>query len=794
MRTPLAQPQAAPDSAPRRGAEPGSRQGSLVLPTAILIVALSVALAWPWISGTWTVPWDAKAHFQPQFAFLAQSLARGESPFWNPYDFAGWPQIADPQSLIFVPGFLLVALFDPAPSFVVMDATVYGMLLVGALALATYGRDRGWHPVGLVVAALCFAFGGAAAWRIQHTGQVVSLAMLPVAMLFLARAVERRSIAYGIAAGLASGFLAVGRDQVALLAIYLLAAQAATLVLAPDRERSLGARIRGAALPLTAGAVAGLAVIVVPLVLTLALAADSNRPTIDYISAGRGSLHPASLITGAIADLFGQADPKVDYWGPPSVPFGVVDIYLAQNMAAIYAGAIPAATILFVGLARGVLWERPIRFFTIAMLVTLAYVLGWYTPLFKPMFDWLPGVSLYRRPADATFLVGFLLAVLGGYLASRWVEGLGPARVWQRGLQWAFAGLVLAVLPVAFALHSDRLQEAVRPTLTAILCFAGAVLALEGARRIDARSRILGVALVALFTAADLGWNNAPNESTAYPPSEYEALRPDTKDPVVNELKRLTAESRQGARRDRVELAGLGFHWPNVGMVHDLETTLGYNPLRLAWYQAATGAQDTIGLPDQRAFTPLFPSYSSMLANVLGLRWIAANVPLKQIDPKYDTTRIVERARLGKVTIYENLDALPRVRFVTGVRRMTATELLRFGTWPAGYDPMREVVLDRTPAPSTPSEPEGDNAKVEITAYHNTEVVVAVDTAVAGRVVLADVWHRWWRATVDGEPVPIERADGIFRAVAVPAGKHEVRFTFHPVAGAFQDLRNRLKL
>jgi len=59
-------------------------------------------------------------------------------------------------------------------------------------------------------------------------------------------------------------------------------------------------------------------------------------------------------------------------------------------------------------------------------------------------------------------------------------------------------------------------------------------------------------------------------------------------------------------------------------------------------------------------------------------------------------------------------------------------------------------------------------------------------------VVLNDVWHPWWFAEVDGTPVPLLRANGIFRAVAVPAGEHEVRFVFRPMAGTLNELAGRL--
>ena len=101
----------------------------------VLFTLVWTAFCWPWLSGDVTIPWDAKAHFYPQLVFLAQSLHSGESPFWTNNVFAGHPQIADPQSLIFSPPYLLLALFNSAPSMAAMDAVTFGMLGLGAIAL-----------------------------------------------------------------------------------------------------------------------------------------------------------------------------------------------------------------------------------------------------------------------------------------------------------------------------------------------------------------------------------------------------------------------------------------------------------------------------------------------------------------------------------------------------------------------------------------------------------------------------------------------------------------------------------
>ena len=546
---------------------------------AIFLLA-ALVIGWPWLSGRVTIPWDAKAHFQPQIQFLAQSLARGDSPAWAPYVFSGHPQIADPQSMIFSPPFLALALIDGAPSLWAVDATVLALVFLGGVALMLWFHDQGWHWAGGLIAALAFSYGASMAWRIQHTGQVLSLAYLPMAMVCLDRALARASILYGVAAGLVAACMVLGRDQVALLGIYYLAGLVVWRLLTAAEPR---AALRASALPLMAGGICAVLLIAVPVTLTALLAQESNRSSIDYIGAARGSLHPALLLTLVMPDVFGASGRMEDYWGPPSFAWPDTGIFLAQNMGELYIGALPLLVLIIAGV-RGQLWMREIRFFACAAGVALVYALGWYTPVFRVLYALLPGVDLYRRPADATFLIGALGAILAGYGAHRLLsEPRADAARLLAIIAAATVGLAF-LLAVGLGLWLGRVPRLSLPVIAAFVSFAAAAAALVWAMPRMATNRLLAVVVLAGVTTVDLAYNNGPSSSTAQPPAMYDVLEPGTRNATIAILKsKVVADA---TRRDRIELAGLGFHWPNASLTHSLENTLGYNPVRLALYSA----------------------------------------------------------------------------------------------------------------------------------------------------------------------------------------------------------------
>jgi len=768
----------------------GLRTRTFALSVLFYTAAFAV-LSWPWLSGAVTIPWDAKAQFQPELQFLASSLARGEQPFWTPNLFAGWPQIADPQSLIFSPLHFALAAFDPTPSFRAVDFVTFAYLFAGGLGLMLFFRDRGWHPVGAAVAALIFAFGGSASSRLQHTSEIISLSYMPIALWLLARTLDRASWRIGVAAGVIIALLIIGRDQVALIGLYVLA----LFVLAwwLDGKGRL-ARIRSTVLPLAACAATVAVIAVVPVVLTALLAAASNRPTVGLEAAGRGSLHPVLLLMLVVSDLFGAADPNVVFWGPPSpgwrekmTPTG---LFLAQNVGEIYCGTLAMILLFGTGLARGLLWTREIRCFPVMLALVLLYALGWYTPAFRLMYELLPGVDLFRRPADATFIIGLLLAINTGYLVHRLLAGTAPAPRWWVAVESALMAIPIAIA-VAIAHEAGKLDLAVSPVATGVVFVAGGIALVEVMRRFAAARPAATAVLLCGFNTFDIAWNNGPNESTGLPPSLYEALRPDGSDETILLLKAKLAETSAADRRDRVELIGIAYHWPDVALAQGFDHLFGHNPLRLHDFALATGVGDTVATPQQRAFAPLFPSYRSTMANLCGVRFIASGVPVEQIDPSLHAGDLKFIARTKDAYVYENPRALPRAMVVPDYQIADFDDLLRNG-WP-DIDPRRTVLLEQPPAvPPRAVDSRAVAGSARIERYANTEIDIEADAPDGGFLILNDVWHPWWRAEVDGRSADILKANVLFRAVQVGPGIHRVHFVFAPLQGAWEELKEKV--
>ena len=648
-------------------------------------------------------------------------------------------------------------------------------------------RDRGWHPAGAIVAALATAFGGSSIWRIQHIKQIELFAFFMLALWLLERALERKSMLYGLLAGVAAGLMIMEPGQVAMLGCYLLAGYTLNHWFGQPR---FWPSVRETLPALLGGGLVTVLLAAGPILFSFLFVVDSNRPEIPFKEAIRGSLHPASLLTAIVPNLYSVRG-DLPYWGPGSLGWPAEWLSMSENMLEVYVGTLPILLLLALALMKGRVWSREVRFFSIAAAALLIYAVGRYTHVFAWIYDYIPGIDLFRRPADATYALGAMVSIASGYSLHLIVSGKEtPARKTKYVLPGVIAALIATSLGVAAA--HGQLDWAVWPVLLSSITFAVGWLVLHLAHRYAVRYSVATIALLSGFVTLDLTIGNGPNRSTGQPPAKYEELRVDTKNETVAFLKDRLDRPSSPAQRDRFEMVGVGFEWPNVGLIHNIDHVMGYNPLRLGLAADGLGASETVAEVWERRFTPLYPSYKSLMADMLGLRYIAVKKPIETLDKTLKPEDLKLIARTKDAYIYENPGAFPRVMFASDWLPANFNQLVKDGRWPK-FDPARTVLLESSlEPPAFRSLPVSlSEVTVALRTYRNTEVEIDEESPAGGFVVLNDIWHPWWFGTVDGKPAEILRANVVFRAIQVPPGKHAVRFEFRPVEGALKEIAAR---
>jgi hypothetical protein len=705
--------------------------------------------------------------FGPEKHGLARLLRAGVLPTWLDNQFGGEPFTANLQHGVFYPGNLPFWLLPTATGLEVVAALHLALAGVGMWAYCRVAlRTSRW---GAALAGLAFAFGAVTLQHIILLNQLQVIAWMPLVLLFGHLALERGRLRYVVLTAVTVGVqLLAGHPEEWVYTLVALAAYG----LAWTFAAGLGAwprRALQAALRLGGAIVLFVLLFAWQLLPTLLLQRHGYRT-----AAGFNEQYPLpkELAFNALLPDYGNVlhGENVGYIGV---------VALAMAGLGIWAGP------------RRLGWVRV--WMLLLALFGLAMALGNQNELYRLVAGTVDEVRQFRVPARYLLLLYLPMAAAAALGVDVLLyEDVGrPRRRLLRGL--GGLAVVGVVLGAALLLGGySGTQDSRRWWLLAAA--AGAVA--WAAASFRAAPRVLLALLLLSVTAVEL--------QPARPRAEFNQLVPNVvyndPGPILQRLGRergryvAIAEDRPRTDAERAQIevpAGytklMGDYylvtWPRRlaalpawEYATNAETILGRDggllPFRI-YREFFVAAVDPEGYLEAGVIEEAPSKWRWPGVDLLGVRWfVTAGLPRPEQDVlRAHGFRVVQRE--AYYLLWERpAPPLARMQYQVDVLPDPRERLARLRE---GYPLLQRAMVERPveglSSPPTPPQ-------VQVSRRGQTRVQLAVSTATDGLLVLADPWYPQWRVTVDGKPATLLRVDHTLRGVRVPAGTHQVVFTY----------------
>ncbi|MEX0879037.1 MAG: YfhO family protein [Thermoanaerobaculia bacterium] len=95
-------------------------------------------------------------------------------------------------------------------------------------------------------------------------------------------------------------------------------------------------------------------------------------------------------------------------------------------------------------------------------------------------------------------------------------------------------------------------------------------------------------------------------------------------------------------------------------------------------------------------------------------------------------------------------------------------------------DPRRTAVLEEGEPVAADPGWKDEEASVRVVTYRPGRIALDARLPARGVLVLFNAYESGWQAAVDGAPFEVERADGAFQGIRLPAGRHRVELVYRP--------------
>jgi hypothetical protein len=284
----------------------------------------------------------------------------------------------------------------------------------------------------------------------------------------------------------------------------------------------------------------------------------------------------------------------------------------------------------------------------------------------------------------------------------------------------------------------------------------------------------VSVALVAI-TAVDLiavGSGQALNTGKAI---DHPLVTPQEFEGTAETPAKLNKLVRQTVQAWRVEGVRDSRQWASTAGVSEIPTPHGNDPL----FQARV-------LAVRRIFceAPWWERYceaaalQSPILDLLSVRYVLAWEPGNPPEVQKVGLRAVEQTP-GHF-VYERPHALPRFFLVNRVRITKDVDESVAALRAPDFDPRQVAVVEGLHGWDDSDGPPPDFGAVKVQGYGMRYVRLEVDAPTAAFLVTSETHYPGWKALLDGQEQTLWMANGAFRGLVVPAGRHRIEMHFAP--------------
>ena len=416
---------------------------------------------------------DTFFEFRFLYDYLKQNVSNGIIPLWNPYSNCGQPFIANPQVAFFYPftWFFYLLNFHQAYTFYLF----VHLLLAGIFMHAFLKPITGSNWISLF-GGIIYMLNGLLISRIEFLSEFSAIIWIPAILVLLRINVisptwlSSAFLGLSISIQIFAGHTQVFYYTVLLGFIFVIFLGFLHFV----REKKPRLALKSMKF-LAAACILALLIAMIQLVPTYELFTQSIRSQTAYDpKTSISSLHPGHTLSFLYPYIFGWPGYR-NYWG------STYEFWAAS----FYIGVIPfifflLAGILFISVKKTRFETKyPERyyfiFFLASFLIGFVIALGDYTPIFKLLYDYVPGFNKFRWPSSSLLICTISLPVMAP-LGLKWFLQFTKDRLRTSSL-W-FAGPLLALLlgSLVFAFmintspnYAEKVVAAVKPTSSEVL-------------------------------------------------------------------------------------------------------------------------------------------------------------------------------------------------------------------------------------------------------------------------------------------------------------------------------------